>query len=230
MGRHTLAEEPLPHPLDPPARRAQAGSGESTGSHRIVGKKAPRRRMAKWPIACIVLVLLIGLGIAGWNWLDSMSNSRAEAQAVSCDAGNSNIRVITTQSIEKPVALAAAKWNKAKTVVRDHCVHVDVYPFKSSEVLASLTGDAPMDKIGGLPTAWIPESSFWVGELQSKKPELVSAPPLSVANAMSADYPYVGLGDSSVDDTQKRAAQAFRDFLKQPDQQKDFTGAGIKGT
>ncbi|WP_370949274.1 hypothetical protein AB5J62_17475 [Amycolatopsis sp. cg5] len=230
MGRHTLAEEPLPHPLDPPARRAQAGSGESTGSHRIVGKKAPRRRMAKWPIACLVFVLLVGLGIAGWNWLDSMSNSRAEAQAVSCDAGNSNIRVVTTQSIERPVTLAAEKWNKAKTVVRDHCVHVDVSAFKSSEVLASLTGAAPLDLIGGLPAAWIPESSFWAGELQSKKPELVSAPPLSVANAMSADYPYVGLGDSRVDDTQKRAAQAFRDFLKQPDQQKDFAGAGIKGT
>src|SRR4051812_4958853 len=111
MGRHSVAEEPVPHPLDPPKR--YEGRGEATGSHRIVAKKAPRRRIAKWPIACVVLVALIALGVFGWNWADGVLNNRAEAQATGCADGNTTIRIIVTPSVQKPLEQSAARWNQA---------------------------------------------------------------------------------------------------------------------
>ncbi|MGW5721758.1 hypothetical protein ACWEVP_36675 [Amycolatopsis sp. NPDC003865] len=205
-----------------------AGKGEATGSHRIVGKKAPRRRIATWPIACAVLAALIGLGVIGWNWADSELNSRAEAQAASCSGGTSQMRIVVTPSVQKPVTAAADRWNQAATVVHGQCVHVTIDAKPSSQVLDSLVGRANLDAIGGLPAAWLPESSYWVSELTTKKPEMIGSPAQSVANARSADYPFVGLTGPGIDDTVLRAAQTFREYLEQPPQQADFAAAGIK--
>ncbi|MEU8418054.1 hypothetical protein [Amycolatopsis japonica] len=228
MGRHSVAEEPVPHPLDPPKR--PQGRGEATGSHRIVGKKAPRRRIAKWPIACLVLVVLVAIGVFGWNWADGELNTRAEAQAKACSAGDTPMRVIVTPSIEKPVRAAAERWNNAATVVRDHCVIIQIDALSSGSVLDGLVGRTNLDSIGGLPAAWIPESSYWVTELNTAKPELVGSPAQSVATARSADYPLVGLAGKNIDEVQMRAAQTFRQYLQQPAQQADFAAAGIKAT
>ncbi|NBH11354.1 solute-binding protein [Amycolatopsis sp. SID8362] len=206
------------------------GKGEATGSHRIVGKKAPRRRIATWPIACMVLAALIGLGIVGWNWADSELNNRAEAQAASCSQGTSHMRVVVTPSVQKPMTAAADRWNKAATVVHGQCVHVMIEAKPSSQVLDALVGRANLDSIGGLPAAWLPESSYWVSELTTKKPEMIGSPAQSVANARSADYPFIGLSGQGVDDTLLRAAQTFREYLQQPAQQADFAAAGIKST
>lgn len=204
------------------------GKGEATGSHRIVGKKAPRRRIAGWPIACAVLAALIGLGVIGWNWADSELNSRAEAQAASCSGGTSHMRILVTPSVQKPMTAAADRWNQAATVVHGQCVHVMIEAKASSQVLDALVGRANLDSIGGLPGAWLPESSYWVSELTTKKPEMIGAPAQSVANARSADYPFVGLTGPGIDDTVLRAAQTFREYLEQPAQQADFAAAGIK--
>ncbi|WP_410616803.1 hypothetical protein [Amycolatopsis sp. lyj-109] len=201
---------------------------DATGSHRIVGKKAPRRRIAGWPIACLVLAILIGLGVVGWNWADNELNSRAEAQAASCDGGTSHMRVVVTPSVQKPVAAAADRWNQAATVVHGQCVHIMIEAKPSAQVLDALVGRAKIDSIGGLPAAWLPESSYWVSELTTKKPEMIGSPAQSVANARSADYPFIGLAGPGIDDTALRAAQTFREYLEQPAQQADFAAAGIK--
>ncbi|MGW4062488.1 hypothetical protein ACWEGE_29685 [Amycolatopsis sp. NPDC004747] len=206
------------------------GKSDATGSHRIVGKKAPRRRIAGWPIACAVLAVLIGLGVVGWNWADNELNSRAEAQAASCDGGTANMRVVVTPSVQKPLTAAAQRWNQAATVVHGQCVHIVIEAKPSAQVLDALVGRANMDSIGGLPAAWLPESSYWVSELTTKKPEMIGSPAQSVANARSADYPFIGLAGPGVDDTALRAAQTFREYLEQPAQQADFAAAGIKST
>ncbi|MFJ7214091.1 hypothetical protein [Amycolatopsis sp. NPDC098790] len=205
-----------------------AGKAEATGSHRIVGKKAPRRRIAGWPIACAVLAALIGLGVIGWNWADSELNSRAEAQAASCSGGTSQMRIVVTPSVQKPLTAAADRWNQAATVVHGQCVHVTIDAKASSQVLDALVGRANLDSIGGLPAAWLPESSYWVSELTQKKPEMIGSPAQSVASARSADYPFIGLTGQGIDDTVLRAAQTFREYLEQPAQQADFAAAGIK--
>ena len=232
MGRHTLHEDPVPHhparpDHTPPRPRFDS---QSTGSHRIVGAAAPRRRIANWPIACVVLIALVAIGVFGWNWATGLANNRAEAQAVGCAQGPSTIKILVAPAIEKPVTVAATKWNQANTVVHAHCIHVDVQAAKSEPVLKALSGQATLDTIGGLPAAWIPEASYWVGQLQRTKPDLIGSPAQSVASAISADYPYLGLAGTGIDDTQMRAAQTFREFLKDPAQQKDFTDAGIKAT
>lgn len=226
MGRHSLAEEPVPHPLDPPKR--PEGRTETTGSHRIVGKNAPWRGIAKWPIACLVLLALIAIGVFGWNWADGELNTRAEAQAKACSGGHTMMRVVVTPSAEKPLRAAAEKWNNAATVVRDHCVNIQIDALPSGSVLDALVGRASLDSIGGLPAAWLPESSYWVSELSTAKPELIGSPAQSVANARSADYPLVGLAGKNIDEVQMRASQTFRQFLQQPAQQADFAAAGIK--
>ncbi|WP_410669930.1 hypothetical protein [Amycolatopsis sp. cmx-4-68] len=210
------------------SHRTLGKGGEVTGSHRIVGKKAPRRRIATWPIACAVLAALIGLGIIGWNWADSELNSRAEAQAASCSGGTSQMRIVVTPSVQKPLTAAADRWNQAATVVHGQCVHVTIDPKPSAQVLDALVGRANLDSIGGLPAAWLPESSYWVSELTTKKPEMIGSPAQSVANARSADYPFIGLTGQGIDDTVLRAAQTFREYLEQPAQQADFVAAGIK--
>ncbi|WP_308671891.1 hypothetical protein [Amycolatopsis sp. A133] len=204
------------------------GKSDVTGSHRIVGKKAPRRRIATWPIACLVLAVLIGLGVVGWNWADNELNSRAEAQAASCDGGTSHMRVVVTPSVQKPVTAAAERWNQAATVVHGQCVHIMIEAKPSAQVLDALVGRANLDSIGGLPAAWLPESSYWVSELTTKKPEMIGSAAQSVANARSADYPFIGLAGPGIDDTVLRAAQTFREYLEQPAQQADFAAAGIK--
>jgi hypothetical protein len=204
------------------------GKGELTGSHRIVGKKGPRRKIAGWPIACLVLAALIGLGIVGWNWADSELNSRAEAQAASCSTGTSHMRVIVTPSVQKPLTAAADRWNQAATVVHGQCVNVTIEAKASSQVLDALVGRTNLDAIGGLPTAWLPESTYWISELTTKRPEMIGSPAQSVATARSADYPFVGLTGAGIDDTLLRAAQTFREYLEQPAQQADFAAAGIK--
>ncbi|MEQ0563320.1 hypothetical protein ABJI51_29940 [Amycolatopsis sp. NEAU-NG30] len=204
------------------------GKGEATGSHRIVGKKAPRRRIATWPIACLVLAVLIGLGVVGWNWADNELNSRAEAQASACQSGTTQMRIVVTPSVQKPLTVAADRWNQAATVVHGQCVHVTIEAKASSQVLDALVGRASLDSIGGLPAGWLPESSYWVSELTTKKPEMIGAPAQSVATARSADYPFIGLAGPGIDDTALRAAQTFREYLEQPAQQADFAAAGIK--
>jgi hypothetical protein len=224
-GSHRAVDAAAARPDNKPPARFDS---QATGSHRIVGATAPRRRIAKWPIACVALAVLIVLGVVGWNYADGVLNSRAEAQAVGCAEGDATIKVLVAPAIQQPVTVAADKWNKAKTVVAAHCIHVDVQPAKSDLVFKALSGQASMDSIGGLPAAWVPETSYWTSQLQSSKPEMISSPAQSIASAISADYPFLGLGGD--DDTQKRAAQTFRQFLKDPAQQKDFTDAGIKAT
>ncbi|RZS43218.1 Mg-chelatase subunit ChlD [Herbihabitans rhizosphaerae] len=45
----------------------------------------------------------------------------------------------------------------------------------------------------------------------------------------NADFPLVGLAGAGIEPTHIRAAQRFRDFLKEPDQQREFAKAGLRG-
>ncbi|HWD02404.1 MAG TPA: hypothetical protein VG674_08135 [Amycolatopsis sp.] len=233
MGRHNLAEEPVPHPLDPPKRTE--GRSETTGSHRIVAAKAPRRRIAKWPIACLGLLVLVALGIFGWNYADSVLNNRAEAQAATCAGTRTTVHVVVTPQIGKPVETAAGHWNSDLTQDRGACVHVTVTTAPSNVVLDALTGKADAATIGGVPDGWVPESSYWVTQLTNVKPGLIGAPAMTIGSGPPADYPFVGLVSSSLggpvtDENQQRATQAFRAFLKEPAQVATFAAAGIRAS
>ncbi|HVW40191.1 MAG TPA: hypothetical protein VHC18_02460 [Amycolatopsis sp.] len=206
--------------------RSRVSAGQTaTGTHRAMGKVAGRRRIAKWPIVAGGFVVLLVVGLLGWGWANNVLNSRAEAQANGCADGDATMKVLVTPTVEKPVEAAAARWNQARTVVHAHCIHVDVTPMASDHALGALTGN--VDSIGGMPAAWIAENSPWIGQLQTTKPAVIAAPAESVASAPSADYQFVGLTGTTLDEVQARAAQVFRDYLREPAQRADFAAAGL---
>ncbi|TNC25492.1 hypothetical protein FG385_14940 [Amycolatopsis alkalitolerans] len=209
------------------ARPATEGRSTGTGTHRAMGKVAGRRRVAKWPIFAGVFAILLVVGVLAWGWANNVLNSRAEAQANACTDGNSTLSVVVTPTAQKPVSAAATRWNNANTVVHAHCVHVEVRAIPSQQVLDALTGKSDLSTIGGLPAAWVPENSYWVSRLVTTQPGMVGSPAESVASAPSADYPFLGLAGNTVDEVQARAAQVFRDYLREPQQQADFKAAGL---
>lgn len=217
MGRHSKVESPTPPGTDPLT---------TTGSHRAVGN-APRRRIARWPIVTIVLVALLAVGWIGWNWAEGLRNSRAQAQGSECPEGPATIRVVVAPSARAPIVAAARSWNEARTVVHAHCVHVDVAAMPSENVLDALSGRTDLATIGGLPAAWVPESSRWLIDLKQEKPGLLGASGESVASAGSADYPFIGLSADGITPAQQRAAQSFRAYLLQPQQRPAFTESGL---
>ena len=209
-------------------RRSGVSAGQTaTGYHRATGKTAGRRRIAKWPIVAGAFVVLLVVGSLGWGWANSVLNSRAEAQANGCAEGDATMKVLVTPAVDKPVAAAAARWNQARTVVHAHCIHIDVTPMASDRALDALTGRATLDSIGGLPAAWIAENASSISHLQTADPAMIAAPAESVATGPSADYQFVGLTGPNLDEVQARAAQVFRDYLREPGQRADFTAAGL---
>lgn len=212
MGRHSVVEDPAP-----PSPDGRLG----TGHHRAVGRAAARRRIAPWPLVTGALVVLLAAGLLGWGWAANVLDSRAEAQAKGCAEGDSTMEVVAAPGVAQPVMAAAVEWNQARTVVHAHCVHIDVRAVGSAKVYDALTGSTSPGSIGGLPAAWIPESS-WTARLATRA-DLIGSPPEPVTTG----YSYVGLGGQAVDEVTIRAAQVFRDFLGEPAQQAGFADAGL---
>lgn len=227
MGRHTLNEDPVPHH---PAPADDRDSVSTTGTHRAIGKAAPRRRIAGWPIACVVLIALLVVGVIGWNWASGELNNRAEAEAVTCTAGPASIKVVVAPAVLKPVQEVADSWNQANQVVDDRCIHVDIAATPSQQMLDALSGKTSIGTVGGVPAAWIPESSYWGNLLQAVKPAMIGSLAQSLSSTISADYPYLGLSGDGIDETQIRAAQSFRDYLQEPEQKAVLAKDGISGT
>ncbi|PRX45133.1 hypothetical protein B0I33_110232 [Prauserella shujinwangii] len=215
MGRHSRVETP-----------ERPDSVTSTGTHRAVGKAAGRRRVAAWPIACLVLVGLLVAGWFGWNWADGVLQSRAEALAAGCQEGDARISVVVDPAAEQPVTTAAQRWNAARTVVHGHCITVAVHTAASDQVLDVLLGDADPGPIGGTPSAWLPATGDAAERLRAERPELVGSLPESVTGT-DGEYPYLALAGAGVDDVQERAAQSFGAYLTRPAQQAAFTDAGL---
>lgn len=212
-GRHRVREQGEPAP-----------SVTSTGTHRAVGR---RRGIAAWPIACVVLLGLLVAGWFGWNWADGVLESRAAAQAASCQQGDTTIRIAVDPALDAPVTSAADRWNRAQTVVREHCVHVEVHTAPSADVEAVLTGTADPDTIGGYPTAWVPDSPQRIDTLARQRPELIGSSGLTIASGPDGDHPFLAVAGRNSDETQQHAAQSFQKFLLEPAQQREFREAGL---
>ncbi|MBB3051067.1 hypothetical protein FHS23_002090 [Prauserella isguenensis] len=200
------------------------GTVTSTGSHRAVDKK-PKRRVAAWPVACGVLVVLVVAGFFGWNWADGVLSNRAEAQAAACQEGRSTLRVATDPAVAEPVQQAAKAWNDDDTVVHGHCITVKVQPGTSQVVYGDLTGN----RTRGTPGAWIMADTKWADRLGSEQPDRIGASPEKIASGPDGTFTYVSLAGDGVDTVQQRAAQSFRSHLTSPQQQKRFEQAGFTG-
>lgn len=194
----------------------------STGSHRAVETTSKRRRVAAWPIACGILVVLIVAGIFGWNWADGVLSNRAEAQAAACQEGTATLRVATAPGAADAVRQAAKSWNADKTVVHGHCIDITVQPGTPQVVFDDLTGN----RARGTPAAWIMDDPSWTEKLESTQPERIGASPETIAETSDGSFTYLSLAGDGVDSIQQRAAQSFQAYLAKPAQQKAFAGQG----
>ncbi|OLT43236.1 hypothetical protein BJF85_03475 [Saccharomonospora sp. CUA-673] len=194
----------------------------STGSHRAIDTGVKRRRVAAWPIACGILVLLIVGGIFAWNWADDEMAHRAQAQAAACQEGTATLRVATAPGAADAVEQAARSWNADRTVVHGHCIDVTVQPGTPEVVYEDLTGN----RSRGTPSAWIVDDTQWSDKLRSEQPERVGATPETLSETSDATFTYVSLAGDGVDSIQQRAAQSFRAYLGEPAQQDALTSRG----
>jgi Ca-activated chloride channel family protein len=154
------------------------------GRHRTLADV--RRGVAKRPFAVVGAVALIGLGVAGWAWVNNTLEERAAAQTEACPEGDAILHVAVAPSAAGAVGQAAKRWNQQNhqnTVVYDHCVRVEVAALDSNRVFAGLSGDWDEATLGARPQAWLPESTFWVNRLAAADNALVGSASESVATS-----------------------------------------------
>jgi Ca-activated chloride channel homolog len=142
-----------------------------------------RRRIAKWPIAIIGLVILAVLGWVAWTWLGGVLARRAAAEADGCSAGTVTLRLAVTPSVADPIRDAAQRWTDTNPVVDDSCVRLQVQSVDSQTVLTGLTQTWDESKLGAKPDAWLPDSSLWANRLSAQDNAVVATQPQSVGTS-----------------------------------------------
>lgn len=150
--------------------------------HRALRAKV-RRGVAKWPVAIIALVVLIGLGWLGWSWVGGVLDRRAQALAKDCGQGGSVLRVAATPSVAEAVAEVARAWSATRPVVYDHCITIEVTSADSAAVLDGLTTNWDESKLGKRPHAWVPDSTLWANRLSAQNAKLTGAAPKSIGTS-----------------------------------------------
>ncbi|HEX4226889.1 MAG TPA: VWA domain-containing protein, partial [Pseudonocardiaceae bacterium] len=126
------------------------------------------RRIARWPLAVLGLVVLLGLGALAWMWVSGTLSARNQAQAHACDDGPVAVQVAAAPSIAVATRNAAEAYNAQQVVVADHCVQIQVSSVEPAQVLAGLTGSWNTAKYGPQPQAWISDSSLWTNQLATQ--------------------------------------------------------------
>ncbi len=142
-----------------------------------------RRRIARWPLAVLSLVIVIVLGTVAWMWVGGVLTQRAEAQAHSCGAGPLTVQVAAAPSIAIATRNAAQAYNAQQQVVAEHCIVVDVSSVDPGTALAGLTGTWDVSTLGPKPQAWIADSALWTNQLTSRDGGMIADEPESVASS-----------------------------------------------
>ena len=141
------------------------------------------RRIARWPIVVLALVVLVVLGGLAWMWVGGELNARNEAQAHACDDGPMAVQVAAAPSIAVATRDAAQTYNAQQVVVADHCVQIQVSSVDPAQALAGLTGTWDPARFGPKPQAWIADSSLWTNQFIAQHGALVADVVQSVASS-----------------------------------------------
>ncbi|HEX3784914.1 MAG TPA: substrate-binding domain-containing protein [Pseudonocardiaceae bacterium] len=162
-----------------------------------------RRRIARWPLAVLGLVVVVVIGAVAWIWVSGVLSKRAQEQAHACGAGPMTVQVAAAPSIAVATRDAAVTYNAEQQVVADHCIVVEVSSVDPGAALAGLTGTWDAAKLGPKPQAWIADSSLWTNQLASHDGGMIADEPESVASspivlAMPPDAAKAVAGSSSL--------------------------------
>jgi Ca-activated chloride channel homolog len=150
--------------------------------HRAVRGPA-HRGVARWPIALLVSVLVVGLVWLGWSYTGTVLERRAAAQLASCLEGQETLTIAVTPSMADVIGQAALAWGKSHPVVLDHCMRAEVAAVPPQAVLQGLTTGWDSKTLGARPGAWLPESSLWINRLAAQDAKLLGSEPASIATS-----------------------------------------------
>lgn len=217
MGRHSKP--------DLPENRRSDGL-TSTGYHRAVGKEATRRGIAKWPIAIVVVLAVIGAGAMAMVWGNNALNNRADAEAQGCPEGRRTLRIAVAPKLEEPISAIADKWNAADRVVHSHCITVEIGVAGWRDALDAIR---QTDAVRAVPAAWIAESAEASDQLEKSSPGRVATVAKPLSSRTGYIHPYIVIGGDGVDDVQQRAAQSFRNYLSEAEPKAVLGKAGYAG-
>ncbi|HEY3260952.1 MAG TPA: substrate-binding domain-containing protein [Pseudonocardiaceae bacterium] len=142
-----------------------------------------RRGVAKWPIAVLISVLLVGLVWLGWSYASDVLERRAAAELASCTEGEETLTVAVTPSLSEVIERAAMAWTRSHPVVLDHCMRAEVARVPPQAVLTGLTTGWETKALGARPGAWLPESSLWINRLAAQDAKLLGSEPASIATS-----------------------------------------------
>jgi len=142
-----------------------------------------RRGVARWPVAVLISVLLVGLVWLGYSYAGDLLERHAAAQLASCSEGEETLTVAVTPSMAEVIQQAALAWTKSHPVVLDRCMRAEVATVPPQAVLDGLTTGWDTKALGARPGAWLPESSLWINRLAAQDARLLGSEPASVATS-----------------------------------------------
>ncbi|WP_241665766.1 VWA domain-containing protein [Prescottella subtropica] len=177
------------------------------------------RGVSKGPLAAAGAVLLLVLGVLGWFQLRDRTDEQGTAAAGLCVEGAATLTVAADPALAPPIRELAARFTGTRPVVRDHCITVAVHDAATDAAVAALTDGTWTDTLGPAPALWIPTSTAAT--------DRVPAGVLDGGPKPVAGRPAAILDTTWVDDTAARAAAAFVDYLRKPEQQQTLTAAGF---
>lgn len=219
MGRHSKVEPP------PAPRRAVEESTTLTGTHRAIDGES-RRGIAKWPIAVLAVLALLGTGATAMIWGINSLNTAAEAEAQGCSEGKRTLHVAVAPKLKEPMSAIATRWNSLDRPVHSHCITVEIGASSWQDVLRVL---GKSDAVKAVPAAWIAESTHASERLAKSDPQRVATVAKPLRSTAGDRYSYIVVGGDGVDEVQQRAAQKFRDFLDESEQIATLKDAGFSG-
>ncbi|WP_156914731.1 hypothetical protein [Thermocrispum municipale] len=213
MGRHSKPEP------EPPRRRRAA---EDTGYHRAVGAS---RGVAKWPFAVLAVLAIVGAGIFAVVWGSDNLGGRADAEGGTCPEGRRTLRVIAPPKLEESLAQAGDKWNAVDRAVDGYCITVEINGADEDEALDAISQQD--NSVLAVPAVWIAESSDAGDRLRKSNPKRIASMDTPLIRKPGYMLPYIVIDGEGVDTVQQRAAQDFRDFLREPEPASVLKEAGF---
>lgn len=214
MGRHSRPDLP---------GESTSGSTTATGNHRAVGSEAPPRGMAKWPFAVLAILAVVGAGIFAVMWGSDSLGRTADAEDGTCLEGRRTLRVTAPPRLVEPLVTIGDRWNTTDHVVDGHCISVEINGAAEDEALESIS---KQDGVLAVPAVWIAESSDADDRLIESNPERVATVSVPLKSRAGYLLPYIVINGDGVDSVQQRAAQDFRDYLDEAQQEQVLQTAG----
>lgn len=142
-----------------------------------------RQLVSRKLLASVLGVILVVALLLTWRGIgDRRDDGSTTAQQ--CLEGKGLVALAVDPAIAPALQQIAADYNATGSIVRDHCVQVQVRPADARGILEGLIAENwDTQAHGAYPGAWIPESSVWSAALQVAAPDALAGGPESLVSS-----------------------------------------------